>query len=89
MNFSLTEEARFFEGQGAEYLTDKPKWKPFMRKGTQPKWCRDRLVDVEHIRLEIAPDFENRTIHGTATLTIRPIYDRTEFVVLDACEMKI
>ncbi|MBZ0137115.1 MAG: M1 family metallopeptidase [Planctomycetes bacterium] len=89
MNFSLTEQARFFNGFGAEYLDAKPSYKPFMKKGTPPKWCRDRLVDVQHIRLEIAPDFETRSISGTSTLTVAPIYDDTDFMVLDACEMEI
>ncbi|MCA8910395.1 MAG: HEAT repeat domain-containing protein, partial [Planctomycetes bacterium] len=68
---------------------NKNNWKPFMKKGTPPKWCRDRMVDVRHIKLEIAPDFENKTIRGTATLTVAPIYDDTDFLVLDACEMEI
>lgn len=89
MNFSLTEQARFFNGFGAEYLDAKPSYKPFMKKGTPPKWCRDRLVDVQHIRLEIAPDFKTRSISGTSTLTVAPIYDDTDFMVLDACEMEI
>lgn len=96
MNFSLTEEARFFSGMGADYLQaqqaqaeNKNSWKPFMKKGTPPKWCRDRMVDVRHIRLEIAPDFKTKSISGTATLTVAPIYDDTDHLVLDACEMEI
>ena len=88
MNFSLTEEARFFSG--ASWLdAPKPTWKPFMKKGTPPKWCRDRFVDVRHIKLEIAPDFEKRAIKGTATLTVTPINDNADYLVLDACEMNI
>lgn len=89
MNFSLTEEARFFEGQALGYLAGALKRKPFMKKGTQPKWCRDRYVDVQHIKIEIAPDFDSKTIKGTATHTIAPIYDDTTFLDLDACEMDI
>ncbi|MCA8935766.1 MAG: HEAT repeat domain-containing protein [Planctomycetes bacterium] len=94
MNFSLTEEARFFSGMGADYLQTqhgdaKNNWKPFMKKGTPPKWCRDRMVDVRHIKLEIAPDFDAKSIRGKATLTVAPIYDHTDFLVLDACEMEI
>ena len=89
MNFSLTEQARFFNGFGAGYLDAKSKHKPFMKKGTPPKWCRDRIVDVQHIKLEIAPDFDTKSISGTSTLTVAPIYDDTDFMVLDACEMEI
>jgi aminopeptidase N len=88
MNFSLTEEARFFEG--SRFLIDDANGrKAFMKKGTEPKWCRDREVDVRHIKIEIAPDFKNKSIAGTTTLTVAPIHDGTEFLVLDACEMQI
>lgn len=89
MNFSLTEEARFFEAQQLGYLAGAAKRKPFMKKGTQPKWCRDRYVDVQHIKIEIAPEFDEKSISGTATHTIAPIYDDTDFLELDACEMDI
>ncbi|MCA8916111.1 MAG: HEAT repeat domain-containing protein [Planctomycetes bacterium] len=92
MNFSLTEEARFFEGMGAGWLeqaADANGRKAFMKKGTTPKWCRDRFVDVRHIKLEIAADFKARTISGTATLTVAPINDNADFLTLDACEMLI
>lgn len=89
MNFSLTEQARFFAGQGAEYLDDKPTWKPFMKKGTEPKYCRDRDVDVQHIKLELAVDFKTRTLTGTATLTVQPIQAGHKSLNLDACEMTI
>ncbi|MBE7492878.1 MAG: HEAT repeat domain-containing protein [Planctomycetes bacterium] len=87
MNFSLTEHERFFGAVGG--LDAKPAWKPFMKKGTRPKWCRDRVVDVRHIKLEIAPDFERKSITGTAHLTVAPINDGTTLLDLDACEMQI
>ncbi len=89
MNFSLTEQARFFTTLGHEYLDAKPSWKPFMKKGTEPKWCRDRFVDVQHIKLEITPDFERKSFSGRATITASAINDGTEFLELDACEMAI
>lgn len=89
MNFSLTEHERFFAGFGQQALDAKPTWKPFMKKGTGPKWCRDRVVDVRHIKLEIAVDFDRKSIAGTAHLTVAPIHDGTTFLELDACEMEI
>ncbi len=90
MNFSLTEEARFFrDAAWLQEAADANGRKPFMKKGTEPKWCRDRFVDVQHIRLEIAPDFKTKSISGTSTLTVAPIYEDTDFLVLDACEMEI
>lgn len=90
MNFSLAEFERFF-GESSTFATSRllAKRRPFMRKGTEPKWCRDRFVDVRHIKIEIAPDFDGKSIEGTVTHTIAPIRDDTEHLVLDACEMQI
>ncbi len=81
---------------GSEYLSccakhhvDGNKWRPFQKAGTPPMWCRDRLVDVEHVKIDIAPDFDAKTLTGTCTLTVRPINEGTKFVELDACEMSI
>lgn len=81
---------------GTEYLSccakhhvDGNKWRPFQKAGTPPMWCRDRLVDVEHIKIDVTPDFDAKTLAGTCTLTVRPINDGTKFVELDACEMSI
>ncbi|MBX3458336.1 MAG: M1 family metallopeptidase [Planctomycetes bacterium] len=89
MNFSLTEQDRFFAQAAVGNLEDKPSWKPFMKKGVTPKWSRDRVVDVRHIKLEIKPDFKQRSISGTCTLTVSPINDGATFLDLDACEMEI
>ncbi|MHC4841533.1 MAG: M1 family metallopeptidase, partial [Planctomycetota bacterium] len=89
MNFSLTEQERFFEGMGAEHLAAKPSWKPFMKKGTPPRWCRDRMVDVKHIKLVFRPDFRNKSFEGECTLTVAPINEDTSFLELDACEMDV
>lgn len=81
---------------GSEYLSccakhhvDGNKWRPFQKPNTPPMWCRDRLVDVEHVKIDITPDFDSKTLTGTSTLTVRPINEGTKFVELDACEMKI
>lgn len=83
---------------GGEFLTccakhfvdgNGKKWKPFQKEGTAAMWCRDRLVDVEHIKLDIELDFEAKTLKGRSTLTVRPINEGTKFVELDACEMKV
>ncbi|MEE9311053.1 MAG: M1 family metallopeptidase, partial [Planctomycetota bacterium] len=89
MNFSMTEQERFFQGSGAEYLNTKPSWKPFMKKGTPPRWCRDRMVDVKHIKLIFKPDFKNKSFEAECTLTVAPINENCSFLELDACEMDI
>ena len=43
--------------------------KEFALPGDQPHYARDRLVDIQHIKLEIALDPETKSISGTARTT--------------------
>ena len=36
-------------------------------------YAPDRQVDVKHIKLDVTPDFEHRTVSGTATIRFAPI----------------
>ncbi len=63
--------------------------KEFALPGDQPHYARDRLVDVQHIKLEIALDPETKSITGTARTTFRPINDGVTHVEFDAVEMEI
>ncbi len=60
----------------------------FAFPGTQPKFARDRVVDIVHILLEIEIDPIERTVAGTATLRATAL-SRTSFVELDAVELRI
>src|SRR5262245_55685716 len=62
---------------------------PFAFPGTTRRYARDRLVDVKHIRLEVAVDPEKRRIAGVARHTVAPINDGTDKVVFDAVELTI
>jgi aminopeptidase N len=42
-----------------------------------------RLVDVHHLKLDVTPDFRERTVSGTATLTFSPIALPVRSVRLD------
>ncbi|MCC6572871.1 MAG: HEAT repeat domain-containing protein [Planctomycetes bacterium] len=88
---NLAQENIFLTCCAKHSVDDKKKnaWKPFQREGTPPMWCRDRLVDVQHILIEIEPNFETKSLSGFATLTVSAINEGTEFVELDAAEMKI
>jgi len=70
---------------------DKPKrkWKDFQPKGTPPMYSRDRVVDVRHIRIEIAVDVKNKSVSGTTRLVMRPFTDGVSVVELDAVELKV
>lgn len=63
--------------------------RPFALPGDQPHYARDRLVDVRHIKLEIAIDPAARRIEGTAHTTFAPINDGLPHVEFDAVEMEI
>ncbi len=42
-------------------------------KAPQNKYAPDRFVDISHLRLEVTPNFEARSLSATATLEFRPI----------------
>ena len=50
-------------------------------------WTRDRVVDIEHLRLVLDVDPPARRIAGRAELTLRVIAPGTRHVELDAVEL--
>ena len=62
---------------------------PFAFPGTSRKYARDRVVDVRHVRLDVAVDPAQRKIAGTARHTVAAIADGTERLVLDAAELTV
>ncbi|MCW8133484.1 MAG: HEAT repeat domain-containing protein [Planctomycetota bacterium] len=86
----------FTDGWQCEQLTrnladDKPKkkWKDFQPKGTPPMYSRDRVVDVRHIKIEVALDVKKKSVAGVARLTMRPFTDDVTSVELDAVELNV
>ncbi|MHC4923839.1 MAG: M1 family metallopeptidase, partial [Planctomycetota bacterium] len=63
--------------------------KPFALPGTPTRWSRDRVVDVQHIKLEVALDFRNKAISGTATHTVKPILDGLTSIDFDCVELEV
>jgi aminopeptidase N len=53
------------------------------------KYMRDRLAQVEHLKLDVTPDFATRSIRGTSTLTFKPIAKPLEKLELDAVGLTI
>ena len=62
---------------------------PFAFPGTVRKYARDRVVDVRHVRLEVAVDPAQRRIAGVATHTVAAIADGCASLVLDAAELTV
>lgn len=53
-------------------------------EGNGRQYAPDRLVDVEHIKIDVTPDFDQRTVAGKTTLTFSAISKPVEEVTLDA-----
>src|SRR5688572_13887280 len=63
--------------------------RPFALPGYEPKYARDRVAQVKHIRLDVALDFERKRIEGTATTTFSALNDGLQTIVFDAVELEI
>lgn len=53
------------------------------------KYARDRRVDIEHLKLEVVPDFSQRTVAGTMTMDFTPIGLPLEKLELDAVDLAV
>jgi aminopeptidase N len=61
----------------------------FALPGTRPKYARDRVVDVEHLRLVLDVDPAARRITGVAHLSCTAIAPKVRWVELDAAELVV
>ena len=52
-------------------------------------YAPDRKVDVLHIKLDVTPDFEKRTVSGSVSITSKPIAKPVELLELDAKDISI
>ena len=52
-------------------------------------YARDRQIDIQHLALNIIPDFRRRTIAGEVTLRFRPIAQRLSELRLDAVDLTV
>ena len=57
--------------------------------GDGRRYAPRRLVDVTHIRIDVTPDFEQRTVSGTTRIDFSPIATSTDIVVLDAMKLTV
>ena len=53
------------------------------------KYARDRVVAIEHLKLDVTPDFTKRTIRATAELRFKPIAKPVTKIELDAVGLSI
>ncbi len=52
-------------------------------------YAPDRQVDVLHIKLDVTPDFSQRTVTGTTSITATPISKPVELLRLDAQDIQV
>jgi len=57
--------------------------------GDRPKWPRDRVVEVRHIKLDLGLDLKGKAVFGTATHTVVAKNDGLQGVSFDAMEMEV
>ena len=58
-------------------------------KPSSRKYAPTRQVDLLHLKLEVTPDFDRRTVAGTATLEFSPIAKPLEELQLDAIDLDV
>jgi len=51
------------------------------------KYAPSRFVDIQHLKLDITPDFKKRTVSGTTHITFKPIANPLDQLRLDAVEL--
>lgn len=52
-------------------------------------YAPDRQVDVLHIKLDVTPNFEERTVTGTASITAKVIAKQVDVLRLDAINLNV
>ncbi len=58
-------------------------------EGDGNKYAPDRKVDILHIKIDVTPDFEKRTVAGTATITFKPIAKPLDELLLSAYDLRV
>lgn len=61
----------------------------FAFPGTRAKFAPDRIVDIQHLALDLEVDPAQRSVVGVATLRCVVVAPETSVVVLDAVELQI
>jgi aminopeptidase N len=61
----------------------------FPLPGDRPRYPRDRVADIKHVRLDIALDLDAKRISGSVAHTFSPMNDGLASLDLDAVELDI
>lgn len=83
---SLAEEISCFHLRALEGTAEPA---PANANSNQRQYARSREIDVKHLRLDLDPDFEKRSLTGKATLTFAPIATALSQLRLDSIRLHI
>ena len=61
----------------------------FPMPGDKPRYPRDRVADIKHVRLDVQLDLDNKRITGRVAHTFTPLNDGLDGLDLDAVELEI
>ena len=69
--------------------TENNSHKSFELPGARPHYNPDRPGQVKHIFLDLALDIPNQSFQGTCTITLEPIRNDIDYLLLDAVNLNI
>lgn len=62
---------------------------PFALPGARPHYGPDKVVAVEHIDLHLTPSFDDESLDGVCTMTVRAFDEPVARLTLDAVDLEI
>lgn len=88
--FAIAESAFANEHQAhCRYCNALQAWADPPQASNGRNYAPDRQVDVKHIKLDVTPDFEHRTVSGTATIRFAPILKPAKSLRLDGVRLDV
>lgn len=61
----------------------------FALPGSRPHYGPDKVVDVEHIDLDLTPDLDAESLAGVCTTTVRALDEEVDRLALDAVDLDV
>jgi aminopeptidase N len=62
---------------------------PFALPGARPQFGPDKVVAVEHIDLQLTPNFADESLDGVCTMTVRAFDEAVPRLTLDAVDLEV
>lgn len=73
----------------SRFGSSKPRANPFRLTGHHARYLPDRVVQHEHLKLDLVPNFKDRSLSGNATLTVVPCIAKVRHLEIDQRELII